>query len=168
MNSERCRCSSPRIMPLYMLEGIFKNGSQAQRIAAQETLNLTESMRAARITQSAASARSALSGAGAGTHKNRKVDTVPHGTSLLESWFGARERVQQVTWLSTKHTTDSGPRPSFIATFTKAILLIMPERICLPRFTMATSTTMLSGTERRRFSVMATELSLIASPLLLI
>jgi len=82
MNSEGCRCKSLCIVPPHMLEAIIRNGSQAQRLAAQETLHMTESMRSARIAQLTTSAPS-VSGAGAGApHKNRKIYNTSNTTSL--------------------------------------------------------------------------------------
>jgi Zn-dependent metalloprotease len=84
MKSEPCRCGSQCIVPEYMLEEIIKNGSPAQRQAAQETLGLTEQMRAARLAQLAAGGlASATATAGAGApHRNRLIYTANHGTSL--------------------------------------------------------------------------------------
>ena len=81
MNPERHSCGSLCIVPPHMLEAITKNGSAAQRLAAQETLTLSESMRAARIVQAVTTARSVES-AGAVPHKNRKVHNTNNSTSL--------------------------------------------------------------------------------------
>jgi Zn-dependent metalloprotease len=82
MNSDRRGVNWPCIVPEYVLENIIKNGSEAQRLAAQETLNLTESMRAERIAQSATRVPSVPGAAAGGPNKNRKIYTAANTTNL--------------------------------------------------------------------------------------
>lgn len=76
----RCRCC---IVPPHMLEAIIKNGDAEQRIAAAQTLHLTEQMRLERLSLvgEAGPAQAADETAGA-AHKSRKIYTAANGTGL--------------------------------------------------------------------------------------
>jgi Zn-dependent metalloprotease len=65
-----------------MLEAIIQNGSQAQRVAAQETIHMSESIRAARIIQMPTAAPSDSVAEAGGPHKNRKIYTASNSTNL--------------------------------------------------------------------------------------
>jgi Zn-dependent metalloprotease len=71
-----CRCG---IVPPHILEAIAQRGTDEQRAAAQQTLALDHQIRSHRAAAQAQSRD--VAGAGA-MHKNRRIYTAAHGTSL--------------------------------------------------------------------------------------
>ena len=70
-----CRCG---VIPPHILESIAQNGNEEQRAFAQQTLALDQGIRAQRLQ-----VPRAAPGMGAGAaHRNRKVYTASHGSSL--------------------------------------------------------------------------------------
>jgi Zn-dependent metalloprotease len=81
--SHTCNCS---IVPPHILEAIILNGSAEQRLAAQQTLALTEQMRAFRVSETtrlagATSIAPPVQTAGP-AHKNRRIYNTSHSTTL--------------------------------------------------------------------------------------
>jgi len=77
-----CRCG---IIPPHILENIAQRGTEEQRAAAQQTLGLDHQIRSQRITveqERPAAARGANVVTAGAMHKNRRIYTASHGTSL--------------------------------------------------------------------------------------
>ena len=70
-----CRCG---LIPPHILESIAQNGNEEQRALAQQTLALDQGIRAQRLQVP----RAAPGMAAGAAHRNRKVYTASHGSSL--------------------------------------------------------------------------------------